>query len=451
MNRIEAEDYVYESYMAASKEWKYDAKDDKKRNPDLSKAVIEALNRKTAIHVTGSKGKGSVANMISQILSVSMKVGMMTSPHLLDFTERFRINDLPIPDAEFTACAERAKTLFEDVQASLKKGECLSPIGIQCAIALLFFNAHETDINIFEGGKGVKYDDVKNVIHDYSVINTVFLEHTRELGNSIEEIAEDKAETITGHEKCIYLAEQKESAEKIFLQRAERLHVPVKRYGRDFYAKRIQYTRQGMKFDVVVGEREYPDIGIPLLGEHQAKNCALALAVCSDIMDIAPVWETVREKLSCLKWAGRMEIVSDSPFVLLDACINRESAYHAAHVMKSLKIGEAVSIIGIPDDKDYAGAASVAFGFSEHVILTRSSNPYYVFTDAQKSVVEKECGEEKQISLTHDILSAFRLALRERRPVVILGTTSLVADVKRMDIKAVIETVQREGGMEVTG
>lgn len=433
MNRAEAEDYVYESYMTASKEWEYGAKDEKKRNPFFSKSVIEKLNRKPAVHVTGSKGKGSVANMISQILSVSVKTGMMTSPHLIDFTERFRINQTPITDEEFAACAQKAKELFADVQSSLKKGECISPIGIQCVIALLFFNDHETDINIFEGGKGVKYDDVNNILHDYSVINPVFLEHTRELGNSIEEIAEDKAETITGHEKCVFLAEQKESAEKIFLQRAERLHVPVKKYGRDFYAKRIQYTKQGMKFDVVVGEKEYRDLCIPLLGEHQAKNCALALAVCSELMDIDPVWEKIKEALSLLKWPGRMEILSVSPFILLDACINRESAYHVRHIMRELKIEDAVCIIGIPDDKDYAGVAAVMSECSAHIILTRSSNPYYVFTDMQKSVVEKECSGRK-LTVTHDIMSAGKLAIKEEKPILILGTTSLIADVKRMGL-----------------
>lgn len=442
MNRVEAEDYVYESYMAAAKEWAYDTKDEQRRNPSFSKKVIEQLNRQTTVHVTGSKGKGSVANMISQILSVSLKIGLMTSPHLVDFTERFQINQIPITDEELVSCAERAKELFTGVQSSLKKGEYISPMGIQCAIALLFFNEHETDINVFEGGKGVKYDDVNNILHDYSVINTVFLEHTRELGNSIEEIAEDKASTITGHETCIYLAEQKESAEKIFVQRAEHFHVPIKRYGRDFYAKEIQYTGRGMQFDVVIGEKEYRNLCIPLLGEHQVKNCALALALCSDIMDIEAVWTKIQESLLRLKWSGRMEILSHSPFVLLDACINRESAYHVRHIMERLKMDEAVCIIGIPDDKDFLGVVSVMAECSEHIILTRSSNFYYVFTDRQKEIVEKEWGEKRKISMTQDIQSAIKLALKEEKPVIILGTTSLIADVKRMDVAAVIEKRQ---------
>lgn len=437
MNRDEAENYIYESYMQAEKEWEYNAKDEKKRNPAFSKKIIESLNKKPAITVTGSKGKGSVANMLSQILSSGMKAGLMTSPHIVDFKERFRVGNIPITDSEFVICVEKARELFAGVQKSLKKGECISPIGIQCVIALLFFENQGTDINIFEGGKGVKYDDVNNILHDYSVINTIFLEHTRELGSTLEEIARDKACIITGREKCIYVAEQKEEVYRILAEKAELMKVPMKVYGHDFYAENIEYTKQGMRFDVVIGRKVYEDIYIPLLGEHQARNCALALAVCADIMELSQVWERIRSNLFQLQWPGRMEIISDKPFILLDACINRESAYNVRQIVRNLKLDEVICIIGIPDDKDYVGVASIMAKAAKHIILTKSSNNHYIFSGVQRDRVKKELENDNiRISETKEIRSAMHLALKEKMPVVILGTTSLIADVKRMDMVA---------------
>lgn len=433
MDRTEAEDYIYESYMKAAKEWNYEDKDEKRRNPRLSRKIIRKLCVKPAITITGSKGKGSVANMISRILASSMKVGLMTSPHILDFNERFQIMNFPITDNELIRYVEKTRALFAGVREQLKKGECISPIGIQCVVALLFFNAKGTDINVFEGGKGVKYDDVNNILHEYSVVNTIFLEHTRELGKSLKEIAEDKACIITGNEKCIYVAEQKEEVHQILRRRADEMHVPLKVYGHDFYAADIRFTKQGMQFEVVIGETVYKDICIPLLGEHQAKNCALALAVCSDIVDISSKWQMIKENLAHMEWPGRMEIISREPFILLDACINRESAYNVVKVVKKICKGKVVTIIGIPDDKDFLGVALEMAGVSEHIILTRSSNKHYVFSEEQASVLAGRFENSAlTISATQDIRSALQLAKKENKEIVIVGTTSLVADVKRM-------------------
>lgn len=442
MNRFEAEDYIYESYMRAAKEWKYEDKDERRRNPQLSSKIIKNICTKPAITVTGSKGKGSVARMISEILATSMKVGLMTSPHIVSFNERFQIMNSPISDNEFIYYVEKARNLFSEVQARLKQGECISPIGIQCVIALLFYNDKGTDINVFEGGKGVKYDDVNNIPHDYSIVNTIFLEHTRELGKSLEEIAEDKACIITGNEKCIYIAEQKKEVYQILSRRAEEMHVPMKMYGRDFYATNIRYTKQGMQFGVVIEDVVYEDVCIPLLGEHQAKNCALALALCSEIVDISGGWQAIKDNLARMNWPGRMEIISRNPYVLLDACINRESACNVVRIIRELAIDKVVTIIGIPDDKDFQGVALEMANISEHIILTKSSNKHYVFTDEQALILERYFEKsDLSVSSSHDIKSALHLATKRNLPIVILGTTSLIADVKKMDISEVIKHV----------
>ena len=194
MNRIQAEDYIYASYLRAERFQNYESKDSKKRNPALTKAIIDSLNRTPCVLITGSKGKGSVANMISQILQSRHRVGLMTSPHITAFNERFRVNNLPISDSEFVSTVEALKEPFDQIESTLPSNVCISPMGIQAAIGLLYFSNKHTSYNVFELGKGAKYDDVNNINSSYSVINSIFLEHTRELGETVEKIAEDVLE-----------------------------------------------------------------------------------------------------------------------------------------------------------------------------------------------------------------------------------------------------------------
>lgn len=426
MNRKEAEDYIYKSYLKAEKYQDYNDSDSNKRRPDLSKAVIEKLSITPCVVVTGSKGKGSVSCMVSQILQTKLKVGLLTSPHLVNFCERFKINGQDITDKDFIKHIEALKPVFDKIDKDIPLNTCISPIGIQVAVALNYFNGDQTDFNVLECGKGAKYDDVNNVIHQYSVINSIFLEHTRELGETLEKIAEDKAHVINRGQKCVYIAKQETSVMNVLLERALSMNVPAKIYGKDFMAQNIQYTNKGMLFDVSIGKESFKNITIPLLGEHQARNCALALAFCKDILEDFDI-EKIKTNLMSINWPGRMEIISSSPFIMLDACINRNSCVNIKQVISFLNLSKPTIIIGIPDDKDYVGVAEEMSKNEGNIILTKSQNPHYIFTEKQTSVLE-EIGI-KSIRIP-DIHGAIEYAKQLNRPIIILGTTSVVSEVK---------------------
>ena len=143
--------------------------------------------------------------------------------------------------------------------------------------------------------------------------------------------------------------------------------------------------------------------------------------------------EMIRKSLLTLKWSGRMEVLSSVPFIMLDACINRESCNAVKDVLSNLGLGDAkgsiTTIIGIPDDKDYLGVAKEMSDISSQIILTRSSNPHYVFTDKQREVLFNAGIETVQ---TVSVEEAINLAKKQSNNIVILGTTSVVADVKRI-------------------
>ena len=451
MNKKEAEDFVYKSYLKAQEFQKYSSKDSEKRRNDLTFDLIRKKAGTPCVVVTGSKGKGSVANMICQILQTKYTVGLMTSPHIVDFCERFRVNGGKILDNEFVKQIELIQPEIEAIDAAIPKEVCISPMGIQAYLALNYFESQNTQFNVFECGKGAKYDDVNNVKHEYAVINSIFLEHTRELGETIEEIAEDKAHVITEEQKCVYVAQQVPSVLKVIQDRALKCGVIVKVYGQDFFAENIRYTREGMLFDVVIGKERYEDIRIPLLGEHQAKNCALALALCMDVLKSTdllkeednlenlkllkegdnirnPDLEKIKENLSKINWPGRMEVISKNPFMLLDACINEASCENVLKVLDYLNMKDVTLIVGIPDDKDYAGVVRAMKKVASDIILTKSQNPHYVFTKKQQERLQEEGIDTEW---TESVFEAIELAKEKKKPIIILGTTSVIGEVKK--------------------
>lgn len=437
MNRKEAEDFVYSSYLRAEKYHGYEEKDVERRHPEFTRELLRKKSGMPAAIVTGSKGKGSVSKMIAEILQTKFTVGLMTSPHIEDFCERFQVNGEKVSSPLFSMLMEEIRPEIEEIERKIPKEFCVSPMGIQADFALTWFRRRKTDFNVFECGKGAKLDDVNNILHDYAVMNSVFLEHRRELGNTIAEIAEDKAHVITGREKAVFVGEQTEEAMAVIEKRAALFSVPLKVYGRDFWEENLRTEQTGIVFDLCIFGKRYRDIRLPLLGDFQAKNCALAMAVSetvfSDLSDKSTEMgktfemDAVRKRLSEINWPGRLELISGEPFILLDCCINRVSTKAVKAVLTERKIEKPVSIIAIPEDKDYRGVVQEMYPLSESVILTRTNNPHYHFSEKQ---CERMAEEGIATEWAEDFTEAMKKAEEKGLPIVILGTTSLLPEVK---------------------
>ncbi|WP_071026956.1 bifunctional folylpolyglutamate synthase/dihydrofolate synthase [Peptoniphilus raoultii] len=425
MNRKEAEDYIYKSYMRAEKFQKYGDRDAKKRHPELSKKILEGLSSYPNICITGSKGKGSVANMLSQILMTKFKVGLFTSPHIYRINERFKINGKDISEEDFVKNMETVKKLFDPIIENLPDDIPLSPMALEAALALVYFKNQKTDINVLELGKGAKYDDVNNPIHDYAIINKIFLEHTRELGSSLEEIAHDKKEIIKKGQKCIYSASQALEVLKILKDKAKEVGVQLKIYGEDFWADSIKYSLDGMTFDGFIGEKVFRDIKIPLIGKHQVENALLALAAAYDIFGDFDL-DLVKKNLRNLSYPARFEIISKDPLIILDACINGKSCPELKKSLKELGIKKITSIVGVPDDKDFLGVCNQMKDLSQEIILTKTSNAHYVFTSKQREILREN---NIFVRESRDIKEALEMS-GDSYPILILGTTSLISESK---------------------
>lgn len=425
MDREETEQYIYRSYLRAEKNQDYNASDSEKRKPELTRKWIEQLcadsTAKSAV-ITGSKGKGSISIMIASIMEKSCRTGLMTSPHIQKFNERIRVDGHCISDEELVRIIEMCRPRFDKIDSRCASDVCISPVGIQTIAALTYFNENKTLFNVFECGKGAQYDDVNNVIHEFAVINSIFLEHTRELGSSLGEIAQNKAYVITGGQKFAYSAHQNPEIMDIIRHRALLMDVPLKEYGRNFRAENVDFTNSGMTMDIITDNAEYKDIVIPLFGRHQTENCALAVALCEDVLGRELDNELLRQSLCKIIWPGRMQVISaKNPFILLDACINRESCLDVKDILNRIGITRITLIVGIPDDKDYEGVIDEMSDIADRIILTGSHSPHYRFS---RKRLEKPADED-YMDYAED---AIEEALKHGNPLVILGTTSVISE-----------------------
>lgn len=435
MTAKEAIDYVYASYLKAEPYLLFDAPDSEKRNPKLSREIIVKRRGVPTVLVTGSKGKGSVAKMLAEIMGTHGKTGLMTSPHILEFRERFQVQGEAVSDEVLTEAIVRVKPEFDRVEAGLSKKEYVSPMGIQTAAALEIFQDAGVEFQVMECGKGAAYDDVNNVPHKYAVINRVFLEHTRELGSTLEAIAANKAAIITGEQEAVFTAEQEPEVLRILKARAESFKTPLYQYGKHFWCEQVTFTGQGMVFDVVTLKHRYVGLRLPLLGIHQAENCALAIALCEAELGSLDE-EKVKTVLQNLEWPGRLEVLSSDPLMLLDACINRASCGNVLNALEQLEKGRVITIIGIPSDKDYFGVAEAMADVSDHIILTKSQNVHYKFGKEQTEVLKAtgiSAVWKEHIAAAVEQARAYNAAEEKwNRAIVILGTTSLISDVKAL-------------------
>lgn len=431
MTPEEAEAYVYSSYLRVSDRYAFDTPDSQRRFPQYAAPVIRALAPDCpAVVITGSKGKGSVAVMTEAILRASGRTGLLTSPHLVDFCERFAVDGLQATPEYFAAHTARVAALLDPVDAALPAGCCISPMAVQAAVSMSMFADAGVERMVLECGKGARYDDVNSVPHRYGVINPVFAEHTRELGATPELIAADKAHVIADGTQVAFTSRQSESVMRVIENRAAAMKCDLRRYGRDFRCDNISVSDRGTVADIRVGDIEIPQVHIPLIGAHQAENCALAFAVAMEMCGHKIDIDAARRNLSAVRRPGRLEIVERDPIVILDACINRASCRGVLDTLRLLGVKRCVSIIGIPDDKDYLGVAQTMAQVSERIILTSSGNTHYRFTLTEQQRRLAACGISAEMAAT--LGEALAMARGYGLPVAVLGTTSLITAFKSM-------------------
>ncbi|TRZ99588.1 MAG: bifunctional folylpolyglutamate synthase/dihydrofolate synthase [Nitrospiraceae bacterium] len=330
-----------------------------------------------SIHVGGTNGKGSTAAMIASVLgSRGYRVGLYTSPHLIDFTERIQVNGRVISSDRVGALTEKIR------QAS---DACLSepPTFFEATTVLAFayFAEAGVDCAVIEVGLGGRFDATNVLMPLVSVITTIGMDHQEYLGTTPESIAFEKAGIIKQGVPVVAGRLASESLSVIRRTAAEREAACVA-LGEDFDARGEapeQFSYGGLR-------RRYDSLSCSLPGRHQMDNaaCALAALELAEARGLAVGEEAVREGLRVVRWPGRLELVSRRPDVWLDGAHNPQAAEALAAYLTTLssRCGPAapgclILVVGMMRDKDRKGVLSrLAFVPGvRHLVVTSAAHP----------------------------------------------------------------------------
>ncbi len=310
-----------------------------------------------AIHVAGTNGKGSVCALLESVLrTAGIRVGMYTSPHLVRFNERFRINGEDVGDDELMDAVARVEAAAETVQRETGN----EPTFFECATAIAFdlFAQNGVQIAVVETGLGGRLDATNVVLPLMSIITRIGLEHTAYLGETIEEIAGEKAGIIKPGRPVVCGAMDDDAAltvRAIARDRGCRVsHVPE-----CVGVRRTGVSVDGQKVVAESPEVSYGTLTLPLLGDHQIENLATALVALDVLEETAGVrisLEDVKKGVAGVRWVGRCQLVRREPPVVVDGAHNPQAAAALADTLSGV-FGRAPLglVLGMCGDKDLPG------------------------------------------------------------------------------------------------
>lgn len=434
-SQSQVEDMIYSSYLRAINNIT-ETLDEHVRKPELTRSLLDSIgspdHNQQYILVTGSKGKGSTSRFISSLLShLGYKVGLFTSPHLVDYNERIRVNGKAIPPDDFIRLGNVVSEGFRGIEQQLGPNEYQGPVGIALAIATLYFKENHTDFNVIECGRGGRFDDTNVLNNDWAVITPIIEEHLVNLGPDLSSITQHKLGIIKACTKHVYISKQRPSVLSIIKE-----HLPsnsVLYYNDHFSASNILLTPYGTTFDVETQQVLYTSLNTPLLGQFQAVNVATAIALCEEITGGALDEGVVRNCLAQLQWPGRCEVIGHEPLTIVDGAIHRESANYLAELIRLINADRTfsvTSIIGVPKDKDYSGVIEVMSAVSDRLIVTKPDICHLVFPEDAILVAQKFIEESLEFSYLDQALAY----IKDNNPtdiVVIVGTQTLIGNAKR--------------------
>ncbi len=316
---------------------------------DVITALLEALgnpHRKLAvIHVAGTNGKGSVCAMLESVLRASgFKTGLYTSPHMIDFSERFRVNGIELPEDRLDGYIRQMEKTADEVEVSSGlRGATF--FEISTAIAFQYFADEGVDIAIIETGMGGRWDATNVVIPLVSVITHIDIDHTNFLGDTIVQIAAEKAGIIKPG-RPVVSAPQSDAVMAVLQKAGERIICSSE-------AVSVVKVGNPQKLKIETHARNLPPVNLPLLGECQRENCAVvvtALEVLADMLDFEPEF---KKGLESAQWAARFQIIGNDPLMILDGAHNPSAARALIRTLKENYPKHQVGfILGFLDDKD---------------------------------------------------------------------------------------------------
>ncbi|MEO2088001.1 MAG: folylpolyglutamate synthase/dihydrofolate synthase family protein [Gemmataceae bacterium] len=372
----------------------------------LLRLLGDPHERVRTVHITGTKGKGSTAAMIAAVLQAAgYRVGLFTSPHLERVDERIQVNGEPISPGEMAVHMERIVA----AAASLEGGAALTFFEISTALGFLHFVHRRCEFAVVEVGLGGRFDST-NVCHPLvSVITTVGLDHTAQLGNTLEEIAYQKAGIIKRGVPVVCGVTQPGPSD-VILKAAVEVGAEI----------------------IQTGQKSSAAARLGLLGRHQQSNAALAVAVIDQLRRTGvPIPDAaVARGLAEVRWPARIEVIRRNPTVILDTAHNVPSVEALVETLREFvpAAGRKAVVFAVSSDKQYAEMVRILAGYFDEFHLTRYDNSRCVPPEKLAAFLEG-----KQVHTHHTSAAAWAAARSAATPhdlVCVTGSVFLAGELQ---------------------
>jgi dihydrofolate synthase/folylpolyglutamate synthase len=393
-------------------------------------ALVERLGAPDAryqiAHVAGTKGKGSTSATIAAVArAAGRSTGLYATPHLHTFRERILINDEPISEDEFAACADLVAEADRAVQA--EQPELGEPTAFEVAttLALLAFARENVNVAVMEVGMGGRLDATNVVLPDVSAITSISYDHTAILGDTLTKIAYEKGGIIKPGRPVVVGPQDPEAQRELERLAAER-DAPLYRAGRDWQADAHQHGA------TLIGPwGEWRDVRLALAGTHQVENTGIALMALW-LLDPALLADedVVRDALARVRWPGRFERVATAPDIYVDGAHNVDSMRRLVETVQPLLQRPPIVILGISRDKDIDGMLGALAPLRPRLIATASHNPR---ASDPAGIVSAAASESLAADIADNLSTALELAdsLAERDDVILVtGSLYVVAEAR---------------------
>jgi dihydrofolate synthase/folylpolyglutamate synthase len=395
------------------------------------------------IHVAGTNGKTSTVRMIDALLrGLGLRTGRFTSPHLDTVRERVAIDGVPISEEQFVATYEEISPYVALVDKR-HPNTPMSYFEVLVGMAYAAFADSPVDVAVVETGMGGKWDATNVANGKVAVIMPIDLDHQQYLGDSIEQIAAEKAGIIKPSATAILAIQQTEAA-AVLLTRAATVAAIVAREGMEFGVRHRDVAVGGQLIAIQGLAGLYEDVFLPLHGEHQAQNAACALAAVeaflgaeNEPLDV----DVVRSAFAGTSSPGRLEVVRRSPTIMVDAAHNPHGAQAlVAALEESFTFTTLIGVVAVLSDKDAYGLLEILEPVLSHVVVTVNSSPRALPVAELAQLAEEVFGSER-VSVAPRMDDAIDMAVRLADEadlygggtgVVATGSVVTVADVRRL-------------------
>ena len=329
---------------------------------DTTQALMDAMGidplALPCVHVAGTNGKGSVSAMLDSALrEAGLLTGLYTSPHLIRFNERIRVGGAPIPDPDLIRLLDDVERA-DQLQAAAPGARPGTFFELTTAVALKWFLESRVQLAVLETGMGGRLDSTNVIVPLVSVITEIGLEHAAFLGNTLEKVAAEKAGIIKPG-RPVVVGRQRPAVRRVIEDKAREAGSPVLRGEEQVAVRRLSQDLDGQVLSIETAGGTWSPFRLPLLGDFQLANCALAVTALEWLRDglhlpLSP--ESICAGLEKTRWPARCQVAARDPLFLVDVAHNPDAARALAAFLKKFRGDRPVALIcGMLSDKDAEG------------------------------------------------------------------------------------------------